>query len=107
MLALVAHLSVPTPAAASAMCSTVCPGGATLKCCTSGTCSTVNGVKVTCNGTVMNCGPADTYHACVTDCGDWVSQCFDTCEDNCGHCSTGYQLCVQRCGTPPVTNIGC
>jgi|GEM_PF-6771394 len=109
MLAVVIHFGAPRVAEASATCSTACPGGASLSCCTTGTCSTTSGVSVNCNGTILSCGPADTYKACKNACISERSACLSNCATTfeCNGCTREYNSCLQDCGTPPVTNIGC
>jgi len=57
----------------------------------------------------MNCGPADTYLACKTQCQDNLETCVDNCQlpSGCRFCGFGYNQCLSACGTPPTTNIGC
>jgi hypothetical protein len=97
-------------AEASATCNTTCPGGATLSCCTQGTCSTTNGVSVNCNGTLMSCSAADLYRTCRNNCFAARSACLANCglTQPCGqHCNSQFNTCLAACGPVPVTNIGC
>lgn len=106
VLFLVSSLGAPPSAQADAMCSTVCPSGATLKCCTTGTCSTVNGTSVNCNGTVLSCNAVAPWYACKAQCEENRDACFENCEEFC-KCHIGYNFCINNCGPAPTTNIGC
>lgn len=114
-LGVCAYLLVPTIAQAqSGTCTVNCPGGSTLRCClSSGTCSSVPGSSINCNGTTLSCGPADAHRACLDQCWVAANECSADCASKpivqicLGVCNYFYNQCISECGMPPVTNIGC
>ena len=107
LLSAATYLSAPRIASASAMCNTTCSSGIQLRCCTSGTCSTVSGSSVNCNGTTLSCGPVDSWSACRSVC--FANDCTTTCEFpfECRMCQRELNQCLSECGPTPTTNIGC
>lgn len=111
LLAGVGLFNGPRRAAASLFCSTTCPGGSVLTCCTNGTCTTSGGGSVTCDGVTMNCSDADAYKACKATCDSQYSSCLNGCTDLPAFCSrmcrTDHNDCLADCGPKPTTSIGC
>src|SRR5215218_4840683 len=97
-LLLVNVLGLPPSVQADSMCSTVCSSGATLTCCTTGTCSTVNGTSVTCNGVVLKCSTVAPWYACKAQCQANRDACAENCESNCNLCGSLYSYCLNQCG---------
>jgi hypothetical protein len=82
----------------------------TIRCCTSGTCSTSPGT-LNCNGTVANCSTIDVYDACILNCSSNRESCYEGCggtsEQCIGLCEGLYDLCRYQCGPAPQTYFGC
>jgi hypothetical protein len=99
----------PTPAEAYQTCTVYCQYGASLRCCTNGTCSTSPGT-LNCDGTVVTCAASDTWRACLDDCYANYEDCVTTCDSSqcLKLCSDLRSLCQRQiCGTAPQTNFGC
>lgn len=96
----------PAPASASAYCSVTCPSGIVLQCClSSGTCTSVTGSSIDCNGTAQTCEDAD----CIRHCDDVHDECLRNCVTTlqCRGCDIWYNGCTQNCGPNGRNNIGC
>jgi hypothetical protein len=96
----------PVPASASAYCSVTCPSGIVLQCClSSGTCTSVTGTSIDCDGTPQTCEAAD----CARHCEDAYDNCLHSCFGtlSCRACEISYSSCTQRCGPDGRNNIGC
>lgn len=96
----------PVPASASAYCSVTCPSGIVLQCClSSGTCTSITGTSIDCNGTAQTCEAADCDRNCENNHDSCLFSCFGTLE--CRACDIIYNNCVQNCGPDGRNNIGC
>ncbi len=96
----------PVPAQASAYCSVTCPNGVVLKCClSSGTCTSVPGDSINCNGTPQTCAAVSCELQCY---GNYFS-CSNSCTTplTCRLCDRSYDNCVASCGPGIYSNLGC
>lgn len=96
------HLFELDSAQASAFCSVTCPNGVVLTCCLStGSCTSVQGTSINCNGALMSC----SHEACVNNCALNYESCLGGCFGrSCRLCEVGFDACLSQCGQ---TNIGC
>lgn len=92
----------PKSAQASAFCSVNCPSGIVLTCCLStGSCTSIPGTSVNCNGALLSC----SNEACTNNCILNYESCLGGCVGRtCRLCETGFDACLSQCGQ---TNIGC
>lgn len=96
----------PTPAQASGYCSVTCPSGAVLQCCvSSGTCTSIPGTSIDCNGVPQSCDAVDCEHTCYAN----YFSCSNTCSTplQCRWCERSYDNCVANCGPGVYENLGC
>jgi hypothetical protein len=90
-----------TSAHATSSCTTTC-SGSTLYCVPTGSCSSVPGTSITCDGVVTTCSAANPWCACANTCDVNLGNCNAGCSIRCGLCETAYNNCLHSCGTQPA-----
>lgn len=104
IVALASSMGATVSARAATMCTTSCPGGSTLSCTPTDSCTSVPGTSITCDGQEVSCGDADSWCGCRNSCYHNYENCLASCQTTlgCNACATARQYCLQEiCGPQP------